>query len=141
MKADVTIKRGELVERSLLAFDLLCYEDHYALPCKDMQDVIDESIQLIKHREIIYVKEEIQSEHFQERWARNMARNIEREMFDEDENERFEGHFDIQVFSAPHFSNSIFFLYSEQIFFRLKAQILVVVIWTEMKRQYIMFFS
>jgi len=88
MKADVTIKRGELVERSLLAFDLLCYEDHYALPCKDMQDVIDESIQLIKHREIIYVKEEIQSEHFQERWARNMARNIEREMFDEDENER-----------------------------------------------------
>ena len=95
MKADVTIKRGELVERSLLAFDLLCYEDHYALPCKDMQDIIDESIQLIKHKEIIYVKEEIQSEHFQERWARNMARNIEREMFDEDENERFEGHFDI----------------------------------------------
>ena len=73
-----------------------------------MQDIIDESIQLIKHREIIYVKEEIQSEHFQERWARNMARNIEREMFDEDENERFEGHFDIQVFSAPQFSNSIF---------------------------------
>ena len=68
MKADVTIKRGELVERSLLAFDLLWYEDHYALPCKDMQDVIDESIQLIKHREIIYVKEEIQSEHFQERY-------------------------------------------------------------------------
>ena len=26
-----------------------------------------------------------------------MARNIEREMFDEDENERFEGHFDIQL--------------------------------------------
>ena len=97
MKADVTVKRGELVEKSLLAFDLLCYEDHYALPCKDMQDIIDESIQLIKHREIIYVKEEIQSEHFQERWARNMARNIEREMFDEDENERFEGHFDIQL--------------------------------------------
>ena len=66
MKADVTVKRGELVEKSLLAFDLLCYEDHYALPCKDMQDIIDESIQLIKHREIIYVKEEIQSEHFQE---------------------------------------------------------------------------
>ena len=43
------------------------------------------------------MKEEIQSEHFQERWARNMARNIEREMFDEDENERFEGHFDIQL--------------------------------------------
>jgi hypothetical protein len=33
-----------------------------------MQDIIDESIQLIKHREIIYVKEEIQSEHFQERY-------------------------------------------------------------------------
>ena len=77
------------------------------------------------HSEIIYVKEEIQSEHFQERWARNMARNIEREMFDEDANERFEGHFDIQVFSSPHFSNSIFLMFRTKFVFRLKAKILV----------------
>jgi hypothetical protein len=44
------------------------------------------------------------------RWARNMARNIEREMFDEDENERFEGHFEIQI-QAPHFYNSIFLMF------------------------------
>ena len=54
------------------------------------------------------------------RWARNMARNIEREMFDEDENERFEGHFDSKIFSAPHFVNSIFFLMFRTYFFRLK---------------------
>ena len=63
--ADVTVKRGELVDRSLLAFDLLCYEDHFALPCKDMQDIVDDAIQCLKHREILYVKEEIRSEHFQ----------------------------------------------------------------------------
>ena len=45
-------------------------------------------IVLFYHREIIYIKEEIRSEHFQERWARRMAQNLEREMFDEhDEDE------------------------------------------------------
>ena len=35
-------KRGELVERSLAAFDLLGYEEHFSFPCKDMHDVVDE---------------------------------------------------------------------------------------------------
>ena len=60
-----------------------------------MRDIVDDSIQFIKHREIIYIKEVIRSEHFQEQWARRMAHNIEREMFDEDENERLKDIFNI----------------------------------------------
>ena len=48
--ADVTVMRCELIDKSLLVFDLLTYEDHFALPCKDIHDVIDDTLQFLKHR-------------------------------------------------------------------------------------------
>lgn len=63
--AKVTVKHDELVDRSLVAFDLLSYEDHFSLPCKAMRDTVDETLQWLKQREIICIKEEQRSEHFQ----------------------------------------------------------------------------
>ena len=34
MNANVTVNHSELVKRSLVAFDLLSFEDHFVLPCK-----------------------------------------------------------------------------------------------------------
>jgi hypothetical protein len=65
MNAEVSVKRADLVERSLLAFDLLSYEYHFKLPCKDMKTLVDDAFFNLKLREIMYVKEELQSEAYQ----------------------------------------------------------------------------
>ena len=63
--ANVTVKREELVQRGLAAFDLLSYEDYFSLPCIDMSDVLERAIDALKLKEIIFIKEETVSENFQ----------------------------------------------------------------------------
>lgn len=63
--ANATVKLDELVDRSLVAFDLLSYEDHFILPCKDTRDSVDETLQWLKQQEIICIKEPRRSEHCQ----------------------------------------------------------------------------
>ena len=63
--ANVTVKREELVQRGLAAFDLLSYEDYFSLPCIDMSDVLERAIDALKLKEIIFIKEETISENFQ----------------------------------------------------------------------------
>lgn len=63
--ANATVKLDELVDRSLVAFDLLSYEDHFILSCKDTRDSVDETLQWLKQQEIICIKEQRRSEHFQ----------------------------------------------------------------------------
>ena len=63
--ANVTVKRVELVERGLAAFDLLSYEDYFSLPCVDMADVLEHAIDTLKLKEIMFIQEETVSENFQ----------------------------------------------------------------------------
>ena len=58
MNAKISVKRADLVERSLDAFDLLSFDNLLGWPCKDSKDVIEEAFDLLKLREIIFVKEE-----------------------------------------------------------------------------------
>ena len=69
--ANVTVKRVELVERSLVAFDLLSYEDYFSLlACAEMPDVLERALDILKLKDIIFIKEEIKSENFQVRFGR-----------------------------------------------------------------------
>ena len=70
--ANVTVKRVELVERSLVAFDLLSYEDYFSLlACAEMMaDVLERALDFLKLKDIIFIKEEIKSENFQVRSVR-----------------------------------------------------------------------
>ena len=63
---NVTVKRVELVERSLAAFDLLSYEDYFSImDCDQMTDVLERALDSLKLKEVIFIKEEIKSENFQ----------------------------------------------------------------------------
>ena len=59
MNAKISVKRADLVERCLDAFDLLSFDNLLGWPCKDSTDVIEETLDLLKLREIIFVKEEL----------------------------------------------------------------------------------
>ena len=64
--ANVTVKREELVERSLAAFDLLSYEDYFSLlACAEMPDVLERALDFLKLKEIIFIKEDVKSDNFQ----------------------------------------------------------------------------
>ena len=102
MNAEVTVKRYDLVERCKEAFDLLTFENLPCLPCKQLTDVIHETFELLKLREIIFIKEKMQSEQLQERWSRRMAQNIEKEMNDYDSD--YENNINIQDETVFHVS-------------------------------------
>ena len=59
MNAKISVKRADLGGRCLDAFDLLSFDNLLGWPCKDSTDVIEETLDLLKLREIIFVKEEL----------------------------------------------------------------------------------
>lgn len=65
MNGDITVRRSDLLERCLVAFELLSHEYHFSLPCKGIIDEVDDTIELLKLKEIIRVVEEVKSENFQ----------------------------------------------------------------------------
>ena len=76
--AQISVKSCDLVEQCLDIFSLLSFECQPGLPCQDMTDIIYETFERFKFKEILYVKEEMKSEHFHETKSRRLAHHIER---------------------------------------------------------------
>ena len=76
--AQISVKSFELVEQCHDIFSLLSFECQPGLPCSDMTDIIYETFEHFKLKEILYVKEEMKSEHFQDTKSRRLAHHIER---------------------------------------------------------------
>ncbi len=87
--ANVSVNHDELIAKSAAIFDLLSFEDHFAFPCQDWLQVAEETVEVLKQKELLRTENAVQSENFQEKWARRMASQVERELCDEDDEEAY----------------------------------------------------